>query len=174
MIAPLVDQEKRVDYYIGAGASGIGAITTVVVPLKVMDDQLRLEDRIIAAGGMPAQGDVSCALLADAESVLERDAENELDGRAWYLHAGNIAFNTGIGLVLAIGYKHVGTGIMNGIVGSALGELTILSTPTDAALALERYRAGDLRPLPPQPIVRLGWFAPPLGLGGGLGLRGVF
>ena len=41
---------------------------------------------------------------SDAETKLVHDAEDERSQQRWYVHAGNLAFNTGVLLFLGLGY----------------------------------------------------------------------
>ena len=90
-----------------------------------------------------------CALLAEAEALVAKDAVNERDNVAWYNHLLNVAFNAGIGLVLGLGYGHWLSALLNFLAGVAIGEGTIFTSPTKLADAWDRYLLGDLtRPTP--------------------------
>jgi len=85
-----------------------------------------------------------CALLADAETRLVRDAQNQADGQRWWLHVGNVLLNSGVGLFLALGYHHYGAGVFNAVFGSAIGEAIILTQPTGSIDDLATYRRAAL------------------------------
>jgi hypothetical protein len=72
------------------------------------------------------------------------DAQNQKDGRRWWLHVGNVVLNTGVGLFLGLGYHHWFAGALNAIGGSAIGELIIFTQPTSSVDDLRQYRTGDL------------------------------
>jgi len=138
---PFVEPDARVDWYTGAVTTGVGIVPLLIAPLEVVADSRELRSRI-AAGGQ-ADGGV-CALLADAETRLVRDAQNQADGRRWWLHAGNVVLNAGVGLFLIVGFHHWTAGIFNAVSGAAIGEVIILTQPTGAIDSLRRYREGAL------------------------------
>jgi len=137
-----VPPEDRIDWYVGAGTTIIGVVPLLIAPLDVVADSQALRARLAARGPT----DDVCALLADAETRLVRDAKNQADGQRWWLHVGNVVLNTGVGLFLALGYHHWAAGAYNAILGSAIGEAIILTQPTSTIDDLRAYRAGSLAP----------------------------
>jgi hypothetical protein len=137
---PFVAKGDRIDWYVGAGTTVIGLVPLLIAPLDVVDDAQRLHARVLAE----ASADNVCRLLADAEQSLVRDAKNQSDGQRWWLHVGNVLLNTGVGLFLALGYHHWGTGAWNAFGGSAIGEAIILTQPTGTIADLRRYQQGAL------------------------------
>jgi len=133
-----VDREDRVDWYVGAGTTIVGVVPLLIAPLAVVGDARDLRLRLDAR---TATDDV-CALLADAEAKLVRDAQNQSDGQRWWLHVGNVLLNTGVGLFLGIGYHHWVAGAFNAVLGSVIGEAIILTQPTSTIGDLQTYRAG--------------------------------
>ena len=95
---PFVVPENRVDWYTSAASAAVGVAPFVLAPLDVIEDAKDLHARLAT----DVHDDQVCALLADAEAKLVRDAENEAFGRGWWMHAGNVAFNTGIFLFLGL------------------------------------------------------------------------
>jgi hypothetical protein len=137
-----VAPENRIDWYVGAGTTVVGIVPLLIAPLDVIGDARALRARLAAR----SPSDDVCSLLADAEARLVRDAKNQADGQRWWLHVGNVALNTGVGLFLALGYHHWTAGAFNAIVGSAIGEAIILTQPTSSIGDLQAYRAGSLGP----------------------------
>jgi hypothetical protein len=135
-----VAPENRIDWYTGAVTSVIGVVPLLVAPLDVIQDSRELRARLDAR---IATDDV-CRLLADAETRLARAAANQAAGRRWWLHAGNLALNAGVGLFLGLGYHHWAAGAWNGIAGAAIGEAIILTQPTSSIDDLRSYRAGTI------------------------------
>jgi hypothetical protein len=148
-----VAPEDRIDWYVGAATTVVGIVPLLIAPLDVVGDARALRARLTARG----PSDDVCALLADAETRLVRDAKNQADGQRWWLHVGNVALNTGVGLFLALGYHHWAAGALNAIVGSAIGEAIILTQPTSSIGDLQAYRAGSFGPSPKE--VALGYAA---------------
>jgi len=133
-----VAPEDRIDWYVGAGTTIVGVVPLLIAPLAVVGDARELRLRLDAR----TPTDDICALLADAEGKLVRDATNQSDGQRWWLHVGNVLLNTGVGLFLGIGYHHWTAGAFNAVTGSVVGEAIILTQPTSTIGDLETYRAG--------------------------------
>jgi hypothetical protein len=142
-----VPRDQRIDWYVGAATTIVGIVPLVIAPLDVVADARGLR-AALDARGPDANVDV-CPLLADAEARLARDAANQADGQRWWLHAGNVALNSGVGLFLGLGYHHWGAGIFNAVFGSAVGEAIILTQPTGSIDDARAYRAGGLGRAPP-------------------------
>jgi hypothetical protein len=138
---PFVSASDRVDWYVGAASSAIGILPLLLTPLDVIAEARELQTTLWLDSSPDAQ---LCTHLADAEHRLSRSAQNEADGRSLWMHAANIALNTGVLLFLGLGYQHWEAGIVNGAVGAAVGEAMILSQPTDNIGDLARYQAGNL------------------------------
>lgn len=144
-LVPVVAREARPDFYVEGGASAIALLAIVVLPLRVIGDQRRLEARLASA---PAGAD-PCALLADAERYLVRDAAAERIGKSWLLPAGVVAVNLAAGLTLALGFGRLQSAALDGAAGLAIGAIQINTQPTDSQQLLDRYRANQLGPSPP-------------------------
>lgn len=137
-----VAPDQRIDWYVGAGTTVIGVVPLLIAPLDVIGDARALRSRLATRGPT----DDVCTLLADAERKLVRDAQNQADGQRWWLHAGNVVLNTGVGLFLGLGYHHWAAGVFNAVLGSAIGEAIILTQPTSTVDDLRAYQAGALGP----------------------------
>ena len=141
----------RIDWYTGAATTIVGIVPLLIAPLDVVDDARDLHVKMVAAPGMVGTNDDGlCTLLADAESRLVKDAQNQANGQRWWLHVGNVVLNTGVGLFLGLGYHHWGAGALNAILGSAIGELIIFTQPTSTIGDLRVYRTGDIADGPAQ------------------------
>ncbi len=137
---PLVAPETRVDWYTGAVSAGVGVAAFVVAPPAVLADAPALRAEIARSGS----GADVCPLLASAEARLVRDARDEERSGRWYVHVGNLLFNTGLGLFLGLGYHHWGAGVVNALAGAAVGEAIIFTRPTAAIDDLGAYSKGAL------------------------------
>lgn len=123
---PFVLSQDRVDWYTGAASAAVGVAAFIIGPPAILHDAPALRAEV--AGSTP-DADV-CPLLLSAEKRLARDARDEqLQGR-WYIHLGNLLFNTGLGLFLGLGYHHWGAGAINTLAGAAVGEAIIFTRPT--------------------------------------------
>lgn len=132
------DQERRDNMAIGAASSMIGVASLFVLPLSILHQRADIE----ALAARASEGD--CEALARAEALMVAAAESEAFGASWLVHVGSVLFNLGVGLLLGVGYGHWISGAISAGVGIAIGELQILTQPTDLVDAVERYRRGDL------------------------------
>lgn len=132
--------EQRGDSLVGGAAALVGLLTVVIAPLPVMRDQRWLDRRVARA--LPAAD--PCALLADAERLLLRDAAGEQLLRGWYAHVATLLFNVGTALIIGFGFGHGAIAALNAAAGSVIGEVKINTQPTHSIDALARYRAGEL------------------------------
>jgi len=136
------NRDDLIDTTLATAASSIGLIALAALPLKVMRDQRALDALVAAA---PADGD-RCALLAEAERLLLRDAASEALGKSFVVHAGSFVFNVGLGLLLGAGFGHWTQGTIVSFTGIAVGELQTATQPAGAIDSLSRYRSGQLYP----------------------------
>jgi hypothetical protein len=81
------------------------------------------------------------AKLKRAEELLEKAAEAETDGRAWYIHLGGAAVSLAGGLILWLAYGFLVDGIINTVAGIAVSELQIWTQPTRAIGDWREYQA---------------------------------
>jgi hypothetical protein len=139
-VVPFVQHGDRVDWYTSAASAAVGVIPFVVAPLAVTRDARELHAKVLA--NADAGADV-CRLLADAESRLIHDAADQRSQQRWYVHAGNVAFNTGVTLFLGLGFHHWTSGLINGLSGVAVGEAIILTQPVGTIKDLDLYRAAS-------------------------------
>lgn len=114
----LHDPGDRIDFLIGAISAGLGTIFTVVLPLDVIAHAPKMRD-------LPATEEG----LADGEKLLIADAADESFAVSWVMHLGNVLFNVAIGAVLGLGWQRWTSGVINAVVGTAVGEVMIFTTP---------------------------------------------
>jgi hypothetical protein len=139
-LVPFVADEERPDWYVSGFTSAVGILPLMIAPLEVMHDATDLHARLAV---LPADAD-RCALVADAERRLARDAEGEAAGRAWWNHALNVAVNGGAGLFLGLAYDRWQSGLVTAVVGTAIGEAMIFTQPVDSVEDERAYRAGAI------------------------------
>jgi hypothetical protein len=138
--AVLRDTSTKPDAAFAASGFFVGLLVLIVNPLKIMGDQRRL-DRLVARGNANR-----CALLADAERLLIRDAASEALGKSALVHIGNFVLNIGLGLGVGLGYHHWDQAALLMLGGYAIGEAQFATQPSDVIDLLARYRAGNLSP----------------------------
>ena len=139
---PFVAKSDRVDWYTGAATAAIGVIPFIFVPPAVTRDAPKLR-ATVAASSRDDDAQV-CALLVDAEGKLAADAADQKWQQGWWMHAGNLAFNSGVLLFLGLGYHHWLSGVINGAAGAAVGEAVILTQPTGLIEDAAAYERGEL------------------------------
>ncbi len=140
-LAALVSPDARIDSWVAAAASFLGFGAQLVLPPKVIRDQKWLEKQITR---LP-QADV-CAHLADAERLLERDAEADEKAEGALLHVANFLVNIAGGIIIGLVGNRWPSALIQIFVGSAIGEVTNVTHPADTIDALARYRRADLAP----------------------------
>ncbi len=136
-IMPLFPKEEQPDWYWGAFSTGVGVAFTVLGPLEVLEGGPRFEQRV-----KTTPPDETCALIAEGERMLKEGAEAERGNVQWYIHAANVAFNVGLGLILGLGYGRWTSGLINMGVGVAIGEATIFTSPQHLISGWKHYREG--------------------------------
>lgn len=139
-ILPIVPAETHVDRYLGSAASLVGIVSLLALPLRVIKDARVLDEKRAALAG----GGDACALLAEAEQWVDRDAVNEARVHAWWPHTATMLFGAGLGLTLALGWKRYDQGAVIAVASMFIGELRLNTQPEDAAPLRERYRAAKL------------------------------
>lgn len=158
-LIPLVKHEQRVDYYFSAGTSAVGLISLGLAPLRAIADARWFNKH--------APQESVCAAVADAERLLARDAASEAECQKPLIHIGNIALNFGSLLVMGFVFNRWGPAALQGLAGTLIGEIMIVSTPTVATNALAAYRRGDLTGKPPPSVAMSLGVAPLIFVDGG-------
>ncbi len=136
-VAHLMPESDRPDMYWSAVNSAIGTAFILLGPPEVMYGGPQFVQRVALA---PA--DDTCALLAEGERLLREGAEGETFSRSWLMHVGNAALGVGMLLLLGLGYGHWESGAINGAVGIAIGELSLLTSPHQLISGWDRYVKG--------------------------------
>ncbi len=134
---PLIIPQDQVEWWVAAATTAVGAAFVAIDPLEVMQ----------AGPGYAARAQAPsevCAAIAEGEGLLERSAAHEKLGTRWFVHAANVVFNLGFGLILGLGYGHWVAGAVNVALGVAFGEVTIFTSPTRLVSAWREYQRGEL------------------------------
>jgi hypothetical protein len=132
----------RVDLWVGSASVGLSLLQIAAFVPRVTIDQWTLDGHVARA--RPDRD--RCALLAEAERFLLRDARSEELATGAAMHAVTILFNLGTAALLGIGFGRWDSAALNVFLGAGLGELQILTQPTESVKLLKRYRAADLAP----------------------------
>lgn len=166
-LVPGTKREQRVDWYFSAGTSMVGLLSLAVSPLRSIPDAAWLRARRAKVSDV-------CALIADAERLLVRDAQSEQDCQKLILHIGNVVLNFGSLMVLGFVFRRWEAAALQGVAGTLIGEIMIVSTPKVASDALDAYRTGNLTVGKSAPRVALIAAPMPLQNGAGIALGGSF
>ncbi len=134
----LFTREEQPDYYWGALSSLVGVAFSVLDPLEVLDG-----GPIFAKRASQVTEEETCKLLLDGERMLREGADKEEFSTRWFIHVGNVLFNVGFGLILGLGYGHWTSAAVNTAVGTAIGEATIFTAPTQLISGWKKYRSGE-------------------------------
>lgn len=159
--------DQRIDR-LGAASGGVMLLaTTLLTPLSVTHDASTIGTAVDASQPGRAGYD-PCALAGYSERVLVHAADDEASRKSFVGHALPIGGAVAGGLVLGLGYGHWTSGALNAGIGVILSEVKMLTQPTGAERALERYRSGVLGSDGPA----VGWQLTPVAVpqGGGLSL----
>lgn len=135
-------RDHRIDFGLGAATTLPGIVPLVFWKPRVIDDHAALDARVASSADR-------CAVLGEAEKLLVADAAAERMQRAWYVHAGNVALNTGVVLLFGA-FHHWTSGVLNGVGGALVGELIIFTEPIDQVDDLAHYQRGELGGVAPQ------------------------
>lgn len=162
-VLPFVaDRGVRVDLGVGAVSAGIGSLALFLLPLRIT---LPAEHALAETSDSDR-----CRVLAQLEEALAGGALVERLTKSWISHAGNVALNVAIMLVLGLGYGRWQSAGISAGVGIAVGEANLLTQPAFLPSVHAAYLRGDLGfPMPPDaphwtpsmaaagPAVSLGW-----------------
>jgi hypothetical protein len=137
-LMPLFSREEQPDWYWSAAATGVGLAFTLLGKPPVLEEGPAYAQKVKVAPAADA-----CSLIAQGERLLRAGAQAEDASRRWYLHAGNVLFNVGLGLLLGFGYGHWRAAAVNTLVGIAIGETNMLSSPAHLISGWQQYRQGE-------------------------------
>lgn len=175
VLVPFYD-DPRPQYTTSAWNSATSVAASLLVltgPMPILRDEKRLERRFQnASRNDPAQ---DCAVLLEAEQLLQRAAANEASARSAQSHLLGTLTTIGLGLILGYALNRPDSAAMSTTIGIVLDELSIASRPTVGIRRLESYKSGTLTAITPPTFVPLMGLAPiRLTNGYGLALGGVF
>ncbi|HEX4456462.1 MAG TPA: hypothetical protein VIA18_00750 [Polyangia bacterium] len=130
----------RAEKIVGASASMIGTLSTVILPPKAIADGRWWARHYPALVGR----ENPCAILNIAEQLLVRDAADDVFGEGPLVHIGNFIINGAAGLILGLGYNDWKAWGYTTIVGIVVGEIQNSTRPSESLEDLRRYRRGEL------------------------------
>jgi hypothetical protein len=107
----------RVDLAVGAVSAGIGSVSLFALPLEITLP--------LRAARRDADDTQRCRLLADLEATLFRVEKQQRLSTGWVPHAGNVAFNAALAVVLGWGFGRWPSAALSAGIGTAVGEANI-------------------------------------------------
>jgi len=157
---PFVEDDKRLAQAVTATAPLFIVAQTLIFPLRgpSADDELE---------ALPAAE--PCARLAQAEKLLVETADDEADHTGVLAHLLGLATSGAYMAALQIAFKDPRYTWLDGGGSFVVSEAQVLSTPTGARGALERYREGKLSEATESAFT---WTLSPIGRG--FGVVGTF
>jgi hypothetical protein len=132
--APLTTGDTQKEMIAGALTSTFIPGMLLLHPPPVLSDAPRLDARIAATSVGGSLGD-PCIVLPRAQELVSRDATDQALATGWFAHVFVVGGNIVVGLILGLGYGDWAGALKQGIGGSVVGELQILTLPTGALKA---------------------------------------
>ena len=128
VVLPVVDRASRPDFVVGGVGSLLGTVATFAFPMRVESDLAELD----AAERLPPE-----ERRLKLRELLRADADDERDRFALPWHAFNLGVSALAGGIIALGFHHTRSGVVQGVGSFALGEAQLFTQPT----LLEEYEA---------------------------------
>ncbi len=169
----VVPANKRFQQGFEGAASLFIPASIAVLPLRVRADDETLE-RFLADTEVNGHGMAPCVRLARAEELLISSAHDESLHTNWFQYTLAAVLSGAYAAVLGVAFKNTADVIVNGGGALVLSELQVMTTPTGAVSALERYRRADLGAATPASAPHVSWTLAPLGTAPGVALVGRF
>lgn len=135
------DAGKRADHIVGAVKALGGTIRGAIVRPTAKHGA----DAMVA---IPATSQDNCLQrLATGEDLLRKVAKEAQSRYSWSRHFFNIGVNVGAGLIVAEGFDQPSDGWTSAVIGVAVGEAMILSSPWRGRKDLADYES-EFAPVP--------------------------
>jgi hypothetical protein len=130
------DYGLHVDLTVGAASAAFGSLSLFVLPLQITLPLRKARDD---------WGDRDrCRLIALAEASLVGAEKKQELSTGWIPHAGNVAFNAGLAVILGWGFDRWKSAAISAGVGLAVGETNAFTQPHHLSTVLAKYRSGHL------------------------------
>lgn len=124
-----VDEDEKPGYLVGTATAALAVGGMIISPVKSGSVADRFRE-LRAAGRADRAG-----------ALFEETADGEREARNWFNHGLSAAVGLGSGAILLWGYDQPGAAIFQTVSSLVVGELQILTGPTDAADAREHWLA---------------------------------
>lgn len=163
-LAAVVDDiEPRRSFLVAGSAAMLTPLSIVIAPHRVMGASGELDTLL-------ASGDRGCSTLESAERLFRESADDEAFKSGILAHAAVLAVNTGVLLILGLGFDQWVDGAINAGAGLVLGNALVLTAPTALEKDWKRYEKGDVgQGSVPERAAAFSWSVRPLGISAPLG-----
>jgi hypothetical protein len=133
---PLVQGGARIDLTAGAISAAVGSASLYLLPLRITS----------ASKFEPSELEDSdrCKVLASVEQRFFDTAKIDRLSASWIGHAGNVAINAALALILGLGYGRWESAAISAAVGLAVGEANLLTQPHGLMSAEDKYLNGGV------------------------------
>jgi hypothetical protein len=128
---PLVQGGIRVDLSAGAIAAAVGSASLYLLPLRITG-RAHFEPQVL-------EDSDRCKVLAQVEQRFFEAAQIDRLSGGWIAHAGNLAINAALALVLGLGYGRWTSAGISAAVGLAVGEANLWTQPHGFIADQARY-----------------------------------
>jgi hypothetical protein len=142
---PFVQDPVRIDLTVGAVAAAVGSATLYLLPLRITSQAVSANDE--------ARDPDQCRALAKVEARFFKTASIDRLSESWIAHAGNVAINAAVVLILGVGFGHWPAAAISGAIGVTVGEVNLLTQPHELVGAERTYRQGLLAASDAYPII---------------------
>lgn len=123
----VVDEDEKPGYLVGTATAALAVGGMIISPVKTGSVADRF--RTLRAAGKEQE----------AATLFDETADGEREARNWFNHALSAAVGLGSGAVLLFHYEQPGAAIFQTVSSLVIGEVQILTGPTDAADARESW-----------------------------------
>ena len=128
---PLTKGGIRVDLSAGAIAAAVGSASLYLLPLRITA-RAHFDPQVL-------EGSDRCKVLARVEQRFFEAAQIDRLSGGWIAHAGNLAINAALALILGLGYGRWTSAGISAAVGLAVGEANLWTQPHGFIADEERY-----------------------------------
>lgn len=144
---PFVEEPTRDVLIVGTVAAAVGSATLYLLPLRITSQAPLAHEEALDHD--------RCRALANVEARFFKTANIDRLSASWIAHAGNVAINGAVVLILGFGLGQWPAAAIAGGIGITVGEVNLFTQPHELIGAERAYRLGletigGARPLVPR------------------------
>lgn len=141
-LIPVMPEADAPVWYWGAVNALIGFAAVMLLPPTINEHAPKFAQRV-----QGVRDDEACALVEEGERLLKVGFEEQSFQRGWLMHTGNALLGVGFALLLGFGYRQWVSGVVNGLVSIAIGELMLWTQPSQLIPGWKAYLTGQQTPV---------------------------